>query len=122
MKGWGEIVAIAHDPGPAARSALDVQDAVAGGRHTLVLSGELDMASAPELQAAMVRLCGYGAREIVLNVTKLDFMDSAGLQAILAGQSVCREHEVDFMVTPAKGAVQRVFEMCGMLDVLPFER
>jgi anti-anti-sigma factor len=87
-----------------------------------VLSGELDMASAPELQAAMVRLCGYGAREIVLNVTKLDFMDSAGLQAILAGQSVCREHEVDFMVTPAKGAVQRVFEMCGMLDVLPFER
>jgi anti-anti-sigma factor len=79
------------------------------------------MASGPELQTTIVRLCGYGARELVLNVTKLAFMDSAGLQAILAGQSACRDHGVEFMVTPATGAVQRVFEMCGMLDVLPFE-
>jgi anti-sigma B factor antagonist len=121
MSGLGEIVTIAPDRGEAARSTLDVQDAVAGGRHTLVLSGELDMASGPELHATMVRLCDYGAREIVLNVTKLDFMDSSGLQAILAGQSICRDHGVDFMLTPAKGAVRRVFELCGVLDVLPFQ-
>jgi anti-anti-sigma factor len=115
-------MAIAHDPGQAACSALHVQDAVAGGRHTLVLSGELDIASSPELQATMLRLCAYGAPEIVLDVTKLEFIDSAGLQAILAAQGVCRDRGAGFMLTPAKGAVKRVFELSGMLDVLPFQQ
>lgn len=79
------------------------------------------MASSPELQATIVRLCAYGAREIVLDLSKLDFMDSAGLQALLSIQSVCRDHGTGFMLTPPQTAVRRLFEVTGMLDALPIQ-
>jgi anti-sigma B factor antagonist len=113
-------MAIAHESREAG-SALDVQDAVSGGRHTLVLSGELDMESVPRLQRLVVHLCADGAREIAMDLSKLRFMDSTGLHAILAAQIVCRDHGTGFMLTPPRGAVRRVFELTGMMDALPFE-
>jgi anti-sigma B factor antagonist len=101
-------------------STLDVQVAVSGGRHTLVLSGELDLASAPELLVLVVHFCRDRAREIVIDLSKLRFMDSAGLNAILMSQRECRDQGAGFLLTPPVGAVRRVFEMSGMLDELPF--
>jgi anti-sigma B factor antagonist len=110
----------APDAGGSARFAI--QAIVRPDRHTLVLSGELDCASVDELQPLVVRICSEGARDIVLDITRLSFMDSTGLQAILSAQMVCRDHAVGFMLTPATGAVQRVFELTGLTDVLPFAR
>jgi anti-sigma B factor antagonist len=103
-------------------STLDIRAVVHPGRHTLVLGGELDITSAPELQYFVARLCAEGARKIVLDLMGLSFMDSTGLQAILASQSVCEEHGAILVLTPAHGGVQRVFEITGMIDTLPFAR
>jgi anti-sigma B factor antagonist len=108
----------APDAGGSARFAI--QAIVRPERHTLVLSGELDHASAEELQPLVVRICSEGARDLVLDITRLSFMDSTGLRAILSAQMVCRDHGVGFMLTPATGPVQRVFEVTGLTDVLPF--
>lgn len=99
-----------------------IQAVVRPDHHTLVLSGDLDHLSAAQLQPLVVRLCAEGARDIVLDMTRLSFMDSVGLQAILSAQMVCRDHGVGFMLTPAKASVQRVFEITGLTDVLPFAR
>jgi anti-anti-sigma factor len=68
----------------------------------------------------VVRLCAEGARNIALDIARLSFIDSAGLQAILSARSVCRDHGVGFTLTPPQGAVRRVFEITGMMDALPF--
>jgi anti-sigma B factor antagonist len=99
---------------------LGIQAVVRPGRHTLVLSGELDEASATELQPLVVRICSERARDLVLDITRLSLIDSTGVRAILSAQSVCREHRVGFMLTPAKGAVQRVLELTGLTEALPF--
>jgi anti-anti-sigma factor len=78
------------------------------------------MESGPSLQRLVVHLCADGAREIALDLSKLEFMDSTGLNAILSTQSVCRDHGTGFMLTPPLGAVRRVFEVTGMMDALPF--
>jgi anti-sigma B factor antagonist len=104
------------------QSTLDIQAVVHPDRHTLVLGGELDIASAPDLQYVVVRLCADSARKIVLDLSKLEFMDSTGLEAILASQSVCKDHGVGFVLTPAHGAVKRMLEITGMIDALPFAR
>jgi anti-anti-sigma regulatory factor len=44
------------------------------------------------------------------------------LRAILASQSVCRDHGIEFVLTPASAAVRRVFEIAGLIDALPFAR
>lgn len=45
----------------------------------IYLSGELDMASAPQLKTVLQRLIDSGAPQIMLDAAELNFCDSTGL-------------------------------------------
>jgi anti-sigma B factor antagonist len=90
------------------------------GRHTLALVGELDLGTAGELEAVINRLCAYGAREIVLDLHELSFVDSTGLRVILTGRQVCESHACDFSLTRVQVPVQRLFEQTGLGERLSF--
>jgi anti-anti-sigma factor len=91
-----------------------------GDRYTLALTGELDLASAPAVEAMTVQLCADGASEIVLDLSQLTFLDSTGLRTILTGMRLCEEHLCNFWLIPGPRAVQRLFELAGLLQRLPF--
>ena len=91
-----------------------------GERRTLMLTGELDIVAAPALESVVTDLCEAGASEIVLDLSELEFADSRGLRAILMARSTCEEFLCDFSVTPGPSQVQRVFEISGLLKLLPF--
>jgi anti-sigma B factor antagonist len=99
-----------------------LQTVVTTERHTLVLSGDLDSRSAGEFESLVRGVCTEGAQEILIDITRLSFLDSSGLGAILRSQKICGEHRVGFMLTPGNRNVQRVFEITGMVDELPFVR
>jgi anti-sigma B factor antagonist len=108
-------------PQPAKRvGQLGLQEYERDGRHTLTLAGELDLATAGELEAAINRLCAYGAREIVLDLHELSFVDSTGLRVILTGRQVCETHACDFSLTRVQVPVQRLFEQTGLGERLSF--
>ena len=69
-------------------SPLGIRDDARGGCHTLSLVGELDASTAPELEAAIERLCEDGASEIVLDMHELSFIDSSGLRLILGAKQL----------------------------------
>jgi hypothetical protein len=77
--GWVEGCARPLGDGAARllREPLEVRDVVSGDDHTLVLSGELDMASEDELETAIVS-CADAAR-LRLDLSQPTFMDSTGL-------------------------------------------
>jgi anti-anti-sigma factor len=99
---------------------LEVQRATVGARHTLVLSGELDLASAPALEATIERTARGGTRAITLDLSGLTFIDSCGLRSILLAKQLCEARSYDFVLVPGQAQVQRLFELTGLLDVLPF--
>jgi anti-sigma B factor antagonist len=101
-------------------SVLRIQDRRDGDRHTLFLKGELDMASAPELEGRVEQAFSQSASELVLDLTQLEFIDSSGLNAILNVRTLCREHTCDFALTPGARPVQRLFEITRLIDRLPF--
>jgi anti-sigma B factor antagonist len=90
------------------------------GIHTLVLTGELDADSGPGLEGVISRLGGDGTRGITLDLRKLMFIDSSGLWTITLARRWCARKEYEFSLIPGPESVQRVFEMTGLLDVLPF--
>jgi len=92
---------------------------VSGDDHTLILSGELDMAAEDELEMAIIS-CAKAAR-LTLDLSQLTFMDSTGLTLILLADDLCKVHGIAFAVVPGPRQVQRVFEIAGVLDSLPFE-
>jgi anti-sigma B factor antagonist len=101
------------------RLSFEVQDSVRDGHHTLTLSGELDVAEAPSLESMITRLCVEGLKGISLDLSRLTFMDSSGLHAVLHAQQLCREYGYDFVVAPGDGQVLRLFEIAGVIDALP---
>jgi anti-anti-sigma factor len=99
---------------------LEIDDHDELATHTLALTGELDVASATKLEQTVTRLCQRGAREIVLDLHELAFIDSTGFRAILSCRRTCEEFCVAFAMTRARAPVQHLFDMTGMLRRLPF--
>ncbi len=90
-------------------------------QRTLVLSGELDLACAPTLDAAVERICTDQIETLTLDLSKLTFMDSTGLRAILLAEDLCERHDCKLVVIPGPAQVQRLFEVTGLLERLPFQ-
>jgi anti-sigma B factor antagonist len=99
-----------------------VDETVCGGEHTLMLTGELDLASTPILQATVASLSRTvnGVRAIRLDLSGLQFIDSTGLHAILATAELCRANEYEFSLVPGPPNVQRLFEIVNLVEVLPW--
>jgi anti-sigma B factor antagonist len=102
-------------------SGLTVRDVGSPDRHRLLLAGELDIASAPILEAAIEGLCENGTGTIVLDLSQLTFMDSTGLRAVLAADRLCNGNGHGLSLAGANGAVQRLFELTGVTGALRFE-
>lgn len=92
------------------------------GSHTLALEGELDIASAPMLEATIEEICARRPRELIIDMTGVEFVDSSGLNAILRGKALCEERGCDFCLSPAQRPVARVFEVTRLIDRLPLRR
>lgn len=79
--------------------------------------GELDMASAPQLRAE-ARRQARAAKELVLDLRDVTFMDSTGL-ATLVGLDELSRNDGFGLALLAGEPVRRVIELCGLEKVLP---
>ena len=105
-----------------ASSVLSIRGDREGDRYTLGLTGELDIASAPALEAKARQLFAEGAQQLVLDLSRLEFIDSSGLNAILRVRALCEEHMCEFALTPGQQPVQHLFEVTRLIDRLPFRK
>jgi anti-sigma B factor antagonist len=102
------------------RGELDFHDEVEANRHTLVLSGELDLATSPALERTIERLCADGAEELVIDLRGLLFIDSTGIRTILRSKELCGDRECEFALIRGSASTQRLFELTGLDEKLPF--
>ncbi len=99
---------------------LSISRRTADGRCTLVLAGELDLASASALEREVLQACERGAAEVVLDLQEVSFLDSTGVRVVFESQAGCRRFGAGFGVVPGRHPGQRrMFEIAGMLDALP---
>ncbi len=92
------------------------------GSHVLIVAGELDIATAPELEATVGSLCEGGARRIEIDLSELTFIDSAGVRAVLVATDRCAENRSGLeLLRSQHAAARRVFELAGLDDqILPW--
>jgi anti-anti-sigma factor len=91
-----------------------------GGLVTLRPTGELDIATAARLEGALLDGRERGDR-VVLDLADLEFIDSTGLRVIVRGVEAARRDGWHLRLRPGRPAVQRVFEIAGVLGALPFD-
>jgi anti-sigma B factor antagonist len=105
-----------------ADTVLGVEDLVWGGRRTLILTGKLDLASAPTLNATLRKRRGHGTTKIALDLSRLTSIDSTGLRWVLSAKERSERQGYEFFLIPGPRHIQRFFELAGVLEVLPFRQ
>jgi anti-anti-sigma factor len=84
------------------------------GHSVLELHGEMDIHTAPEFSAAaLVALQRMHAEEsvLVIDVSRLRFMDCAGVGALLATRRAAIAHARQVVVVGATGGVQKLLRL-----------
>jgi anti-sigma B factor antagonist len=100
------------DPG-----AFSVSTAEDDGRAVVVPRGELDIATAPELETVVRERLDAG-QDVVVDLRELSFMDSTGLRVLVSAHA--RAGAPRFaLVRPAAGsAVAKLLAIAGVEDQL----
>jgi len=84
------------------------------------LHGELDMGTRGEL-APLRNTIMRKPSEVVLDLTELSFVDSAGLRGLLNGGRIAEESAVPFRCVNPRPNIRRLFEITGLTDILHVE-
>ena len=82
--------------------------------------GELDTATVGQLAKELTELRDAGFKCLVLDLRRLDFMDSSGVHLILDADAHARTNGHDFAVIPGPPVIQRLFELSGVGEHLRF--
>jgi anti-sigma B factor antagonist len=91
-----------------------VQERDETGVRVISVSGELDIATAPELCARLDATRTVRRPRMLVDLTDVDFCDSTGLRALLGAASEVRAHGGRFaIVCPPSGNVARLLEIVG---------
>ena len=84
------------------------------GEHDVVVAvGEIDLASAARVEQALESFVG---QPVVLDLRRVEFMDSAGLKVLLHQRSRIQESGGDLRLVVGNGAVERLLELTGVSD------
>ncbi|MGH2917599.1 MAG: STAS domain-containing protein [Solirubrobacteraceae bacterium] len=91
-----------------------------GASHTICLFGELDLATAGAVERELERVEAGDAEAIVLDLSGLTFISSTGIALLLGAHSRSRGDSDRLALLRGPASVQRVFELTGVDDLLPF--
>jgi anti-sigma B factor antagonist len=85
---------------------------------SVVVRGEIDMETAPQLERVLDDVVAKGALLVTLDLEGVDFLDSSGLRVILGASKKLSAQEGQLLIEGASSAVERVLEITGVIERL----
>jgi anti-anti-sigma factor len=84
----------------------------------VALRGELDLSTVSKVQEELDRVDAAGPPVVVLDLSKLSFLDSTGLRCVIPAAERARDAGRRFVVVRGPDPVQRVFSITRLEDRL----
>jgi anti-sigma B factor antagonist len=99
---------------------FEIDTSLTAGKYVICLKGELDLNASPQLEAALLEAEQSHAKEIVVDLGELSFVDSRGLAVLVhaAGRSATNGDQL--RITPGREQVASVLRLTGLDARLPF--
>lgn len=98
---------------PGSISFLISRRELAHDTSVLSVEGDLDLATAPSLKWALADLQSAGSRHVVVDLSRVGFIDSTAL-GVLVGAQRALDPGVRLAVACAEENVLRIFELTGL--------
>jgi len=100
------------------REQLEIHEAPLDGIPGIALTGEVDIAVAKQVEAALDDGIRESVGAFVLDLTDLEFLDSSGVSLIMRARALLGREDRELVVVCPPGPVHRIFEIAGVLDLL----
>jgi len=84
----------------------------------VVLAGEIDLASVPALEAALLGTLEERPVRLILDLSAVDFLDSSGVHLLERVRAAADRAAVAFAAVGPDGPARQVFELCGREGIL----
>ena len=98
---------------------LNIGKNVNGSELSISLEGRLDTTTAPQLEEE-VKNSLDGVSSLIMDLTQLEYISSAGLRVLLSAQKVMNK-QGSMVVRNASDEVKEIFEVTGFSDILTIE-
>ena len=97
--------------------AFSVRIEPRGEAAVVVPTGELDLATAPALEAALARAFEAPGSRVVLDLRELEFIDSSGLRTLLTARKQAEDAGARFSLIAGHRGLERTLEIAGVHSV-----
>jgi stage II sporulation protein AA (anti-sigma F factor antagonist) len=109
-----------NDPAASREKSLEIETVESDGTFVVRLRGELDLASCDQVDEALRGAELTSAQRILLDVDRLTFIDSSGLQVILRAKRRSDGSGRRLRITRGNGHVADMFRLTALDMTLPF--
>lgn len=88
-----------------------IQESSSDSSRLVTVSGEIDLASAPKLETALV---AEADQTVIVDLLEVGFMDSTGLRSLLSARDALEEGGGRLLLVFGEGPVERILELTGL--------
>ena len=101
-------------------SHFEITTETGEGYRALVLSGQLDMDSAPKLRDE-IKASLKGAQTLKVDLANVDYVDSSGIAILIQGYKLALKKKVQFFLANTSPQVMAVIELSQLQDFFVFD-
>lgn len=99
-------------------TSMWVDDAPLAGAPGVAVRGEVDIATAPELRAALDAALADGAGVFVIDLSDVSFLDSSAVNVLLRTRALLGRAERELVLICPPGPVLRVLELVRLVELV----
>jgi len=81
------------------------------------VGGEIDVYTAPKLRDKITEVVGTGEYDLVIDMEKVDFLDSTGLGVLVGGLKKVRAHDGSMRLICNQERLLKIFRITGLAKV-----
>ena len=96
---------------------LKIRTSRDGTTATVAAAGEIDLSTVDELRSAVTG-AAEDIEKLLLDLTGIEFIDSAGLGGLLELRSTLRSRNVALEISADEGPVRQAMEITGLSELL----
>lgn len=98
---------------------LELETSQRDGAAVLALRGEIDVYTAPRMRQAIVDLVDAGSLNIVVDMDKVDFLDSTGLGVLVEGLKRVKTRNGTLSLVITQDKILKIFDITGLNKAFP---
>jgi anti-sigma B factor antagonist len=98
---------------------IDVSSEIPGETAVFRLTGSLDVATSPRLKEELLNASARNQNDMIIDLTRVDFLDSTGLGALMGAHRRAAEKGGRVSLIVSDGPISRLLHITGLARVFP---